>query len=133
MYEKDYILRLIKKFSDALNLIINGIEKDNIEDAKIQINDLYRLLGNKEEYFLSTAFEELISFFKSKDGDYLKRVLLLAELFYIDSTIEKKDDIKKSKILKSQSFFNHYMKFSKEYSFEVKNKLILIKKEIDHF
>lgn len=133
MFEKDYLMRLIQTLLDAINKIVNCIDKEDIEGAKIQLSDSFRLLGNKEEYFLNTHCKELIEFFKLKEGDYLKRVQLLAELFYLDARIEKNDILKLKKIKKAKTLFQHYTKFSKEYSFEVSNKLILINNELNNF
>ncbi|WP_179315687.1 hypothetical protein [Winogradskyella undariae] len=62
MIEKDYIMRLIQTFFDAINRIVNSIDNEDIEGAKIQLNNLYGLLGNKEDYFLNTKYEEVIEF-----------------------------------------------------------------------
>ena len=130
MFEKDYLMRLIQTLMDAINRIINSIDKDDIEGAKIQLSDSYRLLGNQKEYFYNTDYEELIEFFKLKDGNYLKRVEFLAELIYLDATIETH---KFEKFEKSKKMFQHYLEFSKEYSFEINNKLILIANELEKF
>ncbi len=131
MIEKDYIMRLIQTFFDAINRIVNSIDNDDIEGAKIQLNNSYGLLGNKEDYFLNTEYEELIKFFKLKDGNYLKRVEFLAELIYLDATIESKKNRKIEKLEKSQQLFQHCVDYSNEYSFEINNKLILINNELE--
>lgn len=133
MFEKDYLMRLIETLLDAINKIVNSIDKADIEGAKIQLSDSFSLLGHKEDFFLNTKCKEIIEFFKLKDGDYLKRVQLLAELLYLAASIEKNDTLKLEKIKKAKTLFQHYMKFSKEYSFEVKNKLVLIDNELDNF
>ena len=133
MFEKDYLMRLIQTLVDAINRIINSINKDDIEGAKIQLSDSYRLLGNQKEYFYNTDYEELIEFFKLKDGNYLKRVEFLAELIYLDATIETNETHKFEKFEKSKKMFQHYLEFSKEYSFEINNKLILIENELEKF
>ena len=89
MFEKDYLMKLIQTLLDAINKIINSIDKEDIEGAKKQISDSYRLLGNEEDYFSKTDYKELIEFFKSKEGNYLKRVKFLAEFIYLEATIEK--------------------------------------------
>ncbi|QXP78042.1 MULTISPECIES: hypothetical protein [Winogradskyella] len=124
-------MRLIQTFFDAINRIVNSIDNDDIEGAKIQLNNSYGLLGNKEDYFLNTEYEELIKFFKLKDGNYLKRVEFLAELIYLDATIESKKNRKIEKLEKSQQLFQHCVDYSNEYSFEINNKLILINNELE--
>jgi hypothetical protein len=132
MFEKD-LMRLIQTLMDAINRIVNSINKDDIEGAKIQLSDSFRLLGNQKEYFYNTEYEELIEFFKLEEGNYLKRVEFLAELIYLDATIEEDKILKYEKFEKSKKLFEYYSEFSKEYSFEINNKLVFIKNELEGF
>ena len=118
---------------DAINRIVNSINKEDIEGAKKQISDSYRLLGNEEDYFSKTDYKELIEFFKSKEGNYLKRVKFLAEFIYLEATIEENKILKYEKFEKSKKLFEYYSEFSKEYSFEINNKLVFIKNELEGF
>ena len=106
MLEKDYLMRLIQTLLDAINKIANSIDKADIEGAKIQLSDSFRLLGNKEDFFFDTQCEEIIEFFKLKEGDYLKRVQLLAELLYLSANIEKNNILKLEKNHKSKNIFS---------------------------
>ena len=133
MFEKDYLMRLIQTLMDAINRIVNSINKEDIEGAKKQISDSYRLLGNEEDYFSKTDYKELIEFFKSKEGNYLKRVKFLAEFIYLEATIEENKILKYEKFEKSKKLFEYYSEFSKEYSFEINNKLVFIKNELEGF
>jgi hypothetical protein len=133
MFEKDYLMKLIQTLLDAINKIINSIDKEDIEGAKNQISDSYRLLGNEEDYFSKTDYKELIEFFKSKEGNYLKRVKFLAEFIYLEATIEENKILKYEKFEKSKKLFEYYSEFSKEYSFEINNKLVFIKNELEGF
>ena len=133
MFEKDYLMRLIQTLMDAINRIVNSIDKDDIEGAKIQLSDSFRLLGNQDEYFYNTEYEELIEFFKLEEGNYIKRVEFLAEFIYLDATIEEDKTSKFEKFEKSKNLFQHYIEYSKEYSFDLNNKLILIKNELEKF
>jgi hypothetical protein len=133
MFEKDYLMKLIQTLLDAINKIINSIDKEDIEGAKKQISDSYRLLGNEEDYFSKTDYKELIEFFKSKEGNYLKRVKFLAEFIYLEATIEENKILKYEKFEKSKKLFEYYSEFSKEYSFEINNKLVFIKNELESF
>jgi len=126
-------MKLIQTLLDAINKIINSIDKEDIEGAKKQISDSYRLLGNEEDYFSKTDYKELIEFFKSKEGNYLKRVKFLAEFIYLEATIEENKILKYEKFEKSKKLFEYYSEFSKEYSFEINNKLVFIKNELEGF
>ena len=133
MFEKDYLMRLIQTLMDAINKIVNSIDKEDIEGAKKQISDSYRLLGDEDEYFSKTDYKQLIDFFKSKEGNYLKRVEFLAELIYLEATIEENKILKYEKFEKSKKLFEYYSEFSKKYSFEINNKLVFIKNELEGF
>ena len=133
MFEKDYLMRLIQTLLDAINKIVNSIDNEDIEGAKKQISDSFRLLGNEEDYFSKTDYKKLIEFFKSKEGNYLKRVEFLAELIYLEATIEENKILKYEKFEKSKKLFEYYSEFSKEYSFEINNKLVFIKNELEGF
>ena len=133
MFEKDYLMRLIKTLLDAINKIVNSIDNEDIEGAKKQISDSFRLLGNEEDYFSKTDYKKLIEFFKSKEVNYLKRVEFLAELIYLEATIEENKILKYEKFEKSKKLFEYYSEFSKEYSFEINNKLVFIKNELEGF
>ena len=133
MFEKDYLMRLIQTLLDAINKILNSIDNEDIEGAKKQISDSYRLLGDEDEYFSKTDYKQLIDFFKSKEGNYLKRVEFLAELIYLEATIEENKILKYEKFEKSKKLFEYYSEFSKEYSFEINNKLVFIKNELEGF
>ena len=133
MFEKDYLMRLIQTLLDAINKILNSIDNEDIEGAKKQISDSFRLLGNEKDYFSKTDYKKLIEFFKSKEGNYLKRVEFLAELIYLEATIEENKILKYEKFEKSKKLFEYYSEFSKEYSFEINNKLVFIKNELEAF
>ena len=133
MIEKDYFMRLIATLFDAINQIINGIENDDIENVKIQIDHSYMLLGNESSFFIDEDFEEILKLFKTKDGDYLKRVQMLSELMYYDSLIQKNNELKNIILKKSIRLLEYYIKNTKEYSFEINNKLIAMKNEYNSF
>lgn len=133
MFEKDYLMRLIQTLLGAINEIINSIDEKDFEGAKKQLSNSYRLLGDNEEYFFNSDCEELIAFFRQKDVNYLEKIKLLAELLYLDSTIEKNDILWENKILKAQTLFKYYMNSSRVFSFEISNRLLLIKKELENF
>lgn len=63
MFEKDYLMLLIQTLMDAINRIINNIDKGDIEEAKKQLTDSYKLLDNNESYFFEKNYEEIVAFF----------------------------------------------------------------------
>ena len=95
MLEKDYLMRLFTDFMNALNQILNSINKKDIDGAKKQINYSYQLLGNDSNYFSRANIDDIVIDFKKKDGDYLKRVQMLAELMHYDSLVKNDLEVRK--------------------------------------
>lgn len=131
MIEKDYFMRFITTFFDAINQIINGIEKDDIENVKIQISHSYKLLGNDSSFFIGKELEDILKLFKTKDGHYLKRVHMLSELMYYDSLIQENIELKNNILEKSIQLLEYYFQNTNEFSFEISNKLIAMKNEFN--
>ena len=121
MFEKDYLMRLFTDFMNALNQILNSINKNNIDDAKKQINYNYQLLGNDSSYFLNNNIDNIVTFLKKKEGNYLKRIQMLAELMYCDSLVQNDLRTKKIVLKKSILLLEFYSQNTKEFSFDIIN------------
>lgn len=127
MLEKDYFMKLIQLLIEALQKIKNNIDNNEIEKAENQIRKSYDFLGRDNKYFKKAETNEIINFFKTQNGEHLKRVMLLADLFFLESKIQTNIKLKNNFLKKSQSLFNYYSSNSKEYSFELQAKLSQIK------
>ena len=128
MLRKDYLMRLVTTFFESLSKIENGLDNGN-ENMHLYISDTYNLLGNTQNYFLYSDLEEIYIFFKEKEGDYLKRVEMLAELIYVDS----KNQNNKEYLKRAKDLLEFYLKNTKEYSFELQSKFKTIKKELENY
>jgi len=133
MFEKDYLMRLFTDFMNALNEILNSINKKDIDGAKEQINYNYQILGNDSTYFSKTNINDIISYFKKKEGDYLKRIQMLAELMYCDYLVQNDKEVKRTILKKSIQLLEFYSQNTKEYSFDIINKLNNLKNEFSAF
>ena len=127
MEKRDYLMRLISIFMNALNRIINCIDLDDIENAKIQINEAYALLDADSNYFQDSDLDTIISFFKDKEGDHFKRVEMLSQLMYYDSLVQKSDFTKQQKLKKAIALLEYQNLYSEEYSLELNNQLSQMK------
>ncbi|MDV7187178.1 hypothetical protein R3X25_07775 [Lutibacter sp. TH_r2] len=121
-------MRLVTTFFEALSNLENGLDNGN-KNMQLHISDTYNLLGNTQGYFLTSDFEEVYNFFKQKDGDYLKRVEMLASLIYLDS----KEQNSKVILGRSINLMNHYLENTKEFSFELQEKFKQMKLEFEKF
>lgn len=128
MLRKDYLMRLVTTFFESLSKIENGLDNGN-ENMHLYISDTYNLLGNTQNYFLNSDLEEIYIFFKEKEGDYLKRVEMLAELIYVDS----KNQNNKEYLKRAKDLLEFYLKNTKEYSFELQSKFKTIKTELENY
>ena len=127
MEERDYLMRLITVFMNALNRIINCIDLDDIENAKTQINEAYALLDADSSYFLNNSLDNIIVFFKTKEGDYLKRIQMLSQLMYYDSLVQEADLMKQQKLKKTIALLEYQNLYTEEYSLELNAKLSQMK------
>ena len=120
-------MRLISIFMNALNRIINCIDLDDIENAKVQINEAYTLLDADSSYFLNNSLDNIIVFFKTKEGDYLKRIQMLSQLMYYDSLVQEADLMKQQKLKKTIALLEYQNLYTEEYSLELNAKLSQMK------
>ena len=127
MEERDYLMRLITFFMNALSRIINCIDLDDIENAKTQINEAYAFLDADSNYFQDSDLETIILFFKNKEGDYFKRVQMLSQLLYYDSLVQSSGIKKQQKLKKAIALLEYQNIYSEEYSLELNNQLSQMK------
>ena len=127
MEKRDYLLRQITVFMNALNRIINCIDLDDTKNAKIQINEAYALLDANSNYFHDSGLETIITFFKDKEGDHFKRVEMLSKLMYYDSLVQESDFTKQQKLKKAIALLEYQNHYSEEYSIESNNQLSQMK------
>lgn len=122
MYQKDYLLRLIEIFNDAINRIIGVIENDESTIVQDEISSMYKLLGD-ESYFKKSSKEKIINFFSKETGG-LKKLDLLAHLMFLESQLNSINTSQKLDLLeKVKSFWGLYSKHTKEFSFERENNI----------
>jgi len=125
--EKDYILRLIQNLIDAIKRITHGIDQGDIEQARIEINKVYELLGKPATFFYKANFDELINYLNSKDNYHLEKIDSLAQLMFINAKIEVSQEAKCLMLEKAKKLWEYYGEHSKEYSFEREQNISHIK------
>ena len=80
-------------------------------------------MGNDSDLFVNTAHDDILSYFKKQDGNYLKRVQMLAESMYLDAKLELNKEKRIELASKAIQLQEHFIVNSKEYSFKVEHKL----------
>lgn len=131
MYEKDFIIRLIQNFLEAIARIINNIEEGNITESKIEIDKTYELLGESATFFRKATFDDLLIFLNHEHDVQLKKFDLLAKLISTDAKTQSSKTLKCSMLKKAKKLWEYYNHHSKEFSFEREEQLVYIKKFID--
>jgi len=126
MQETDYIMRFIQALFDALSKLKNSIDKGDTDGAKQQLTSAYGMFGKTESYFITTPLNDIIAELKTKDGDYLKRLLVLSKLLFLHAQIESNVINKKIILKKTQAMMNHYQEHTTEFSFELLNDLAAV-------
>lgn len=119
MLKKDYFLKLISTFFEALSRAVKNIREGNTEQARVQINDTYGLLGADRNFFIDQDLETIIAKFKESDDDHLKRIQLLAQLMYYDLLSTDIPELKQIIFEKCETLFTYYLQNTDEYSLEV--------------
>ena len=130
MLENDYFMRLLQLLFESIQKIINNIDKDDIDLAKQQLNESYQLLGNDLAFFEDTAPTTIINYFKSQDVYYLKKVEILARLFFLSAQIHTTSTDRIQLLKKSRLLFEYHTMHSTTYSFEVQQEMSKVKQAL---
>lgn len=87
MLSRDYILRIIKTFFDALDMTFNGKKEDEMEIQE-KLCDLYKTYFQMDrDIFLNNEIEDIIGFLQD-DPDRMEKYGMLQELMYRDASIQ---------------------------------------------
>ena len=117
IHDKDYIMRIVKNFSDMLSkLILGKNESDLIELQRTfdtQMNDIFKLNFDKLSE-KSTA--EILDFVNAKEESHQIAYLeLLGNLFYVKGKELEKSEM----LLKSKTFYEMYLQRSGIFSMPI--------------
>jgi hypothetical protein len=88
MIKQDYILRLIKEFSDALQRIL---DKPGTERRKEAIRQLYEQYVGPYSFYAVASIDELMKAFEGMEMEQrLCKMQMLAELYFTESALMSK-------------------------------------------
>lgn len=110
MLERDYIMRLILQFFEALEKLKEEREKGK-EEATLQqdTGSMYRCYFQQSERFF---YDQDVPFIMHYLGtafppqELLQRIEILAELFYFDASLKKSDAERNSLLKKRLNFYS---------------------------
>ena len=88
MISKDYIMRMVEQFTNALSKILFEKDKKNYKEARFEIsNSFQNILGLDYELVSIVPTEDLMKFLKFDDRISNDKCLIAAELYRLDAEI----------------------------------------------
>ncbi len=104
MLERDYIMRLIQMFFEALAKFIRNKEGKDPEILHKEVDELYKtFLKLPRDHFYNMKFEEIVDSFDLTERVY--KAEIVAELFYQDALLN--DEINEMLLRKSLDLFKY--------------------------
>lgn len=122
MLARDYILRIVQEFTEALTLYLK--KKKRVDLLDNDYANLYVMyFHQKRAFFIEKTGEEIVNYMKANydEEEYPERVSMLAELFYQESlalNFGNEDLCRKTEYL-----LKWYDDFTKTFSFERMQKI----------
>lgn len=133
MFKKDFFLRQIALLLEALNKIINNISNNEIEEARMKIEEAYQLLGNNPIYFRTSTTKVLIQEFNKDDNTSLEQIKMLCQLLFYDAKTTNDKHLKEKLLTKSKKLLDYYMNKSSEFSVSLFSLTEEIRTELSDF
>ena len=103
MLQRDYIMRILQQFYDALHKLVNNIEAEKIEDVQLQFNGMYLdYLKKDSSFFYENDISTILQFLgDGNDKESLVKISILAELLYNDALLNQKSEMKQKLLSKT--------------------------------
>lgn len=126
MLERDYIMRLIREFAEALELML----KKDIRKRQDEIIKMYDQYVGPYAFYHTAAIEDVMqSFEQFKSGERLHRMEMLAELYYAEADTQL-GPTRDMLLQKALTLFYFIDRHDKTYSFDRLAKISHIKETI---
>lgn len=126
MLERDYIMRLIREFAEALELFLG---KD-ISKQRDEIERMYNLyVGPYSFYHVSDIADVMDSFERFPEKERLKRMEMLAQLYYVEADLVV-GPTRNALLEKALTLFTFIDSHDRTYDFSRLSKIADIRKRI---
>lgn len=131
MLERDYIMRLIRQFFEALEKLKEEKKQEDQTSIQLQIHSMYRAYFLQTESFFyeqdaTFILHHLITSFS--ETEYLHRLEMLTNLLCFDASIKKSETEKKELYQKALLLIKHLDTHSNTFSFERRQKIAEIQR-----
>ena len=128
MHQRDYLLKQIEDFLNALQQIVLNIENKDHVKAQKQITISYLFFNNSASFFVASEVAEIVQFL-NKEENGLEKMNVLAELFMVDA---KMNLYRKNTMLTKAIFLlEYYANETKTLSFRTINTISKAKNLLD--
>lgn len=122
MLARDYILRIVQEFTEALTLYLK--KKKRVDLLDNDYSNLYVMyFRQKRAFFIEKTGEEIVNYMKETydEEEYPERISMLAELFYQESLALNFGNEALCK--KTEYLLKWYDHYTKTFSFERMQKI----------
>ena len=133
MLEKDYIMRLIRQFFEALEKLKEKRGKENESTLQMETNGMYRSYFHQpQDFFYEAGMDIILAYMQARfsEEECLQRMELLAELLRFDASLKpstEEGQMLNEKALELLTFADTH---SDTFSFERRRKMEEIKVQL---
>jgi hypothetical protein len=132
MLQRDYIMRLVREFVEALEKLIEERDKKEESELQLQLQSIYRAYFNHPHTFYYEQDAEYIlnDLRQNYEGEeFLTRIDMLSQLIYQDALLKEREE-QVYLLRKSLYLLNYLDSHSDTFSFERRGKISEIEKKI---
>lgn len=128
MLERDYIMRLVREFAEALELYL----KKDVRKRRDEIQRMYdQYVGPYSFYHVATIDDVMKSMEGFPENERLQRMEMLAELYYVEADLVA-GPTRSDLLQKSLALFDFIDRHDRTYDMMRLQKMANIRKAIDH-
>ena len=133
MLERDYSMRLIRQFFEALEKLKEEKATKPVETLRIDIHSMYRAYFRQpESFFYEQGAEYILSYLQTEfpEKEFLHRIEMLSDLLCYDASIQQSPQERKILYQKALFLMNYLDSHSDTFSFERRRKIAEIEELI---
>ncbi|WP_455669631.1 hypothetical protein [Phocaeicola sp.] len=132
MLQRDYIMRLVREFVEALEKLVEERDKKEESELQLHLQSIYRAYFNHPHTFYYEQDAEYIlnDLRQNYEGEeFLTRIDMLSQLIYQDALLKEREE-QVYLLRKSLYLLNYLDSHSDTFSFERRGKISEIEKKI---
>lgn len=130
MLERDYIMRLIRQFFEALEKLKEEKTTKPAATLQIEVQSMYRAYFHQSEsFFYEQDAEYILQYLQAEysEQEFLHRIEMLSDLLNYDASIQQSPEAKKTLYQKALLLLTYLDTHSNTFSFERRRKIAEIK------